>query len=143
MKGIVQYIKESVNEGIKMNNLDWGQTTADRNKNLDHFATLKTDKEKEDFKKKLKSVNESLITEAKKSTETPIGKVGDFDLIYQTSSSMNGGDGVSGSVRTSPQNRLVAVVTTLKDKLNFNGIDAGVKNIDKKAVQSAFDKATK
>jgi len=41
-----------------MNNLDWGKTTAERNKNLDHFDSLKTDKEKEDFKKKLKSINE-------------------------------------------------------------------------------------
>tara|TARA_R100000951_G_scaffold4792_1_gene5480 strand:- start:3144 stop:3980 length:837 start_codon:yes stop_codon:yes gene_type:complete len=45
-------------EKIEMNNLDWGKTTAERNKNLDHFDSLKTDKEKEDFKKKLKSMNE-------------------------------------------------------------------------------------
>ena len=45
-------------EKIEMNNLDWGKTTAERNKNLDHFDSLKTDKEKEDFKKKLKSINE-------------------------------------------------------------------------------------
>ena len=45
-------------EKIKMNNLDWGKTTAERNKNLDHFDSLKTDKEKENFKKKLKSINE-------------------------------------------------------------------------------------
>ena len=40
---------------VKMNNLDWGKTTEERNKNLDKFESLKTKEEKEDFKKKLKS----------------------------------------------------------------------------------------
>jgi hypothetical protein len=65
MKNVKQYL-ESLNEGIapavnektKMNNLDWGKTTAERNKNLDHYDSLKTDKEKEEFLKKLKSLNE-------------------------------------------------------------------------------------
>ena len=56
-------IKESVNEGkkIKMNNLDWGKSTAERNANLDKYDALKTDEEKEDFLRKLKgeSVDEA------------------------------------------------------------------------------------
>ena len=49
-------IKESVDEGkkIKMNNLDWGKSTAERNANLDKYDSLKTDEEKEDFLRKLK-----------------------------------------------------------------------------------------
>lgn len=43
---------------INMNALDWGKTTDERNKNLDHYNTLKTDKEKQNFIKKLKSLNE-------------------------------------------------------------------------------------
>ena len=55
---------ESVNEvvsKIKMNNLDWGKSTAERNTNLDKYYSLKTDKERKDFLIKLKgeSVNES------------------------------------------------------------------------------------
>ena len=43
---------------IYMNALDWGKTTDERNKNLDHYDTLKTDKERQNFIKKLKSLNE-------------------------------------------------------------------------------------
>lgn len=54
---------KSVSEGvkIKMNNLDWGKSTAERNANLDKYASLKTDKERESFLRKLKreSVNEA------------------------------------------------------------------------------------
>jgi hypothetical protein len=45
---------------IKMNNLDWGKSTVERNANLDKYGSLKTDKEREEFLKKLKgeSINE-------------------------------------------------------------------------------------
>ena len=52
---------------ITMNNLDWGKSTAERNANLDKHNSLKTDKEKNDFLKKLKGesvVNESNDSEA-------------------------------------------------------------------------------
>ncbi|BAV39295.1 DNA ligase 1 [Tenacibaculum phage pT24] len=48
-----------VEEGIKMNNLDWGKSTEERNKNLEAYDKLKTDEEREAFKKKLKGINES------------------------------------------------------------------------------------
>ena len=50
--------KEAVK--IKMNNLDWGKSTAERNANMDKYDSLKTDKEREAFLRKLKgeSVNE-------------------------------------------------------------------------------------
>jgi len=56
---------ETVNEDdssdeITMNNLDWGKTTEERNKNLDIFNSLKTEEEKQDFIKKLKGVNNSV-----------------------------------------------------------------------------------
>jgi len=47
-------------EKVEMNNLDWGKTTAERNANLDKYHSLKTDKEKSDFTKKLKESNEGL-----------------------------------------------------------------------------------
>ena len=56
------YLSQSKNEAvkIKMNNLDWGKSTAERNANLDKYDLLKTDKEREAFLRKLKgeSVNE-------------------------------------------------------------------------------------
>jgi hypothetical protein len=55
---------ESTNESkIKMNALDWGKSTAERNANLDKYDSLKTDKEREAFLRKLKG--ESVVTEAK------------------------------------------------------------------------------
>lgn len=45
---------------IKMNNLDWGKTTSERNSNLDKFEKLSSEKEKNAFMLKLKggSINE-------------------------------------------------------------------------------------
>lgn len=63
--------KESTNESkIKMNALDWGKSTAERNANLDKYDSLKSDKEREAFLRKLKgeSVSEGddgVVTEAK------------------------------------------------------------------------------
>jgi hypothetical protein len=54
--------KSLVNNKIEsMNNLDWGKSTAERNANLDKHKSLKTDKEKDAFLKKLKgeSINEA------------------------------------------------------------------------------------
>jgi hypothetical protein len=45
-------------EEVKMNNLDWGKTTEERNSNLDKYESLKTKEEKEAFIKKLKSDSE-------------------------------------------------------------------------------------
>lgn len=51
--------EKSEKEKITMNNLDWGKSTSERNENLDKYDSLKTDKEKEDFLKKLKTANNS------------------------------------------------------------------------------------
>jgi hypothetical protein len=63
VRGQVEKFAKSMNEGngITMNNLDWGKTTAERNRNLDKYDSLKTQKEKDAFLKSLKdkSVNES------------------------------------------------------------------------------------
>ena len=40
---------------IKMNALDWGKSTAERNSNMDKYDSLKTDKERQAFLRKLKS----------------------------------------------------------------------------------------
>lgn len=55
-------IKESIDEAVKtkMNNLDWGKSTAERNDNLDKYNSLKTDKEKEAFLSKLKNESEEI-----------------------------------------------------------------------------------
>lgn len=49
--------KKEGGEKITMNNLDWGKSTEERNANLDKYESLKTDKEKEEFKRKLKPAN--------------------------------------------------------------------------------------
>lgn len=71
-------VESIVTEGkIKMNNLDWGKTTAERNANLDKYDSLKTEEEKEEFLKSLK--NESVVTEGRS-----IKKIqGDYDKVVQ------------------------------------------------------------
>ena len=50
---------------IKMNALDWGKTTAERNANQDKYDALETEEDREEFLKKLKneSVDETVINE--------------------------------------------------------------------------------
>lgn len=59
LKGYVNHYQKELDKlttkKIIMNNLDWGKTTEERNKNLDKYNSLKTDKEKQDFCKILKS----------------------------------------------------------------------------------------
>lgn len=62
-------VNEAKKEKITMNNLDWGKTTDERNSNLDKFEKLKTDEERESFKRKLKGD----ISESEK--ETPADKI--------------------------------------------------------------------
>ena len=58
--------EESKPEGkITMNNLDWGKTTFERNSNLDKYESLKTEEEKENFKKKLKGISNSTDNKGK------------------------------------------------------------------------------
>jgi len=55
------YIKEAAK--IKMNALDWGKTTAERNANQDKYDALETEEEREEFLRQLK--NESVVNEGK------------------------------------------------------------------------------
>lgn len=48
-----------------------------------------------------------------------------------------GGDDVSGTVRTVPENYYVATVTSQKT-LVFDGLEANTKDIDKKSVEKWF-----
>ncbi len=60
-------------------------------------------------------------------------------LKYEKWSPIMGGDGVSGTLRTVPENYYVATVT--KDRqLVFEGIEAMTKDIDKQKVQKWFNK---
>ena len=67
IKSLEEFNSIAEDKKITMNNLDWGKSTAERNANLDKYNSLKTDKEKNDFLKKLKGesvVNESNDSEA-------------------------------------------------------------------------------
>jgi hypothetical protein len=44
-------------QDIKMNNLDWGKTTEERNSNMDKYYSLKTEEERKRFLGELKSRN--------------------------------------------------------------------------------------
>lgn len=54
-----QLAKEKSDKEVKMNNLDWGKTTQERNNNLDKYDSLKTKEEKDAFVKQLKEGSES------------------------------------------------------------------------------------
>lgn len=81
--------------------------------------------------KHLKTFNENI------STETPIGNVDGFDLIYQTFSKMMGGDGVNGTIRTSPENYYVATIDSDGD-IRFDDLEVNTRNINKDKVIALY-----
>lgn len=84
-------IAEAKDEKVTMNNLDWGKTTEERNKNLEKYNSLKTDTEKENFMKELKGITEACSGKKEefiKEGETEIDKLkifidNDGDLYRQ------------------------------------------------------------
>lgn len=72
-----------------------------------------------------------------KSQEVSLGNVDGFDLIYQTSSKMMGGNGISGTIRTKPQNYYVATIDD-SGKISFDGLEANTRNINKDQVIKAY-----
>jgi antirestriction protein len=66
------------------------------------------------------------------------GQVDGFNLIYQTWSKMNGGNGISGTIRTTPQMYYVATIDE-KGNISFEDLEANTKNIDKAKVQKLWE----
>ncbi len=56
-----------------------------------------------------------------------------YKLVYEISSRMMGGDGVVGTIRTAPQNYLVAIIDS-DGGISFEDMDAMTKDIDKEKV---------
>ena len=52
-----------------------------------------------------------------------------MNLIYQKWSPEMGGDGVSGTIRTTPENYYVATVNSDRS-LTFEGLEANTRNVD-------------
>jgi hypothetical protein len=50
-------LKKIKADKLFMNALDWGKTTEERNKNQDIYNSLRTNKEKEQFIRKLKGLD--------------------------------------------------------------------------------------
>ena len=59
------------------------------------------------------------------------------DLRFEKWSAMMDGDGVSGTIRTIPENYYVATVTSDK-KLVFEGLEAMTRGVNKKTVRRWF-----
>ena len=66
------------------------------------------------------------------------GKVGKFDLIYQISSKTMKGNGISGTIRTTPQNYYVATIDD-KGKISFDNLETMTKDINKSEVEKLFN----
>ena len=72
-------------------------------------------------------------------SETYLGNVDGFSLIYQTYSKIMGGNGINGSIRTAPQNYYVATITNDGDII-FEDLETNTKNINKEKVERLYDK---
>ena len=93
--------KESIEEKIKMNALDWGKTTAQRNANLDKHDSLKTSKEKEDFIRALKSKSESTELEEMREPFIVIDTA-DKNKVVGTASDQKGAERIISSAERPP-----------------------------------------
>lgn len=100
-----------------------------------------------DNRKKLKeSMNhiklfESFVNEQEwdgKSREVKIGKVGNFDLIYQIFSKVMKGNGINGTIRTKPENYYVATITD-EGNIEFDELEVTTKEINKEEVKKLFN----
>lgn len=60
-------------------------------------------------------------------------KVGDYNLVYQKWSKIMGGNGVSGTIRTVPENYYVATISP-KGEISFENLEANTRDIDQKEV---------
>lgn len=60
-----------------------------------------------------------------------------FKYVYERWSPIMGGDGISGTIRTTPENYYVATVD--KDmNLTFEGIEANTRDVDQEEVRRMF-----
>jgi hypothetical protein len=65
------------------------------------------------------------------------GSVDGFDLVYEKSSKMMGGNGVKGSIRTTPHNYYVATIDNNGDIL-FEDLESKTRGIDKNKVKKLW-----
>ena len=75
-------------------------------------------------------------------SETPIGKVDGFDLVYQTWSKLMNGDGISGTIGTVPENYYVATIDSSGDIL-FEDLESKTRDINKDKVTELYYKNNK
>ena len=64
-------------------------------------------------------------------------KVDGYSLVYERWSKIMGGNGVSGTIRTRPENYYVATVTE-EGELVFEDLEVNTKNINKIKVTKFF-----
>jgi hypothetical protein len=61
----------------------------------------------------------------------------DYDLVYEKWSKMMGGNGISGTIRTTPQNYYVATIDE-QGNISFDDIESMTRNIDKQKVETMW-----
>lgn len=66
------------------------------------------------------------------------GSVDGFTLVYETWSKMMGGNGISGTIRTMPENYYVATIDE-KGNIEFQGLEVNTRNIDKEKVKRLWE----
>ena len=130
--------KESIEEKIKMNALDWGKTTAQRNANLDKHDSLKTSKEKEDFIRALKSKSESTELEEMKEPFIVIDTA-DKNKVVGTASDQKGAERIISSSERPP--------ISIKDKKTLKIVKSNKKQnvgfpMKEETLEEAFWKVT-
>jgi hypothetical protein len=65
------------------------------------------------------------------------GEIDGFNLVYEVWSKMMGGDGVSGTIRTKPENYYVASIDE-KGNITFKNLDSNTRDIDKEKVRKMW-----
>jgi len=66
------------------------------------------------------------------------GNVDGFNLVYETWSESNGGNGIEGTIRTIPQNYYVATIDGEGD-ISFSYLESQTANVNKEEVKRLWE----
>ena len=127
LEGSIDLEPHSFHEDHKHNILTWHINTFWNNVAKSDYSYIP----KEDKEEAIKLVNNYRLY-------SDGGKVDGFNIVYERSSKMMGGNGVSGTIRTKPQNYYVATIDK-NGEILFEGIESMTKDIDKDKVKKLWN----
>jgi len=100
--------------------------------------TMKVEKKKEEKEEDKEEKDKKLDEAIWANRDIKLGKVGKFDLVYQRWSKSMNGNGITGTIRTTPANYYVATIDE-EGEISFDDLESHTKDIDKEEVTKLYN----